>query len=314
MLKLVVNRLIQLVIVVWAVSSLLFLLMRASGDPVAVLYGDIDEATRVKLRQELGFDDPMIVQYGRFWADLLIPKVDARGNFRWFDFGESLRARRPAMNVVMDNVWNSISLSLVSLAVAVAIGIPVGIFAAIKRGTTSVLIMLSALIGQSMPSFWLGILLVLLFAVRLRWLPPFGYGEPKHFIMPAICLAAFPAARLARLMRSALLDVLTQDYIRTAKAKGLRYSLVITRHAVRNAMIPIVTAIGLDIAGLLGGSVIIENLFAWPGIGRQLVTSTFTRDYNVVQAIVFMITIVVVLSFLFVDIAYKWVDPRIKYD
>jgi peptide/nickel transport system permease protein len=314
MLKLVVNRLIQLAIVVWAVSSLLFVLLRASGDPIAILYGEVDEATRVRLRQELGFDDPILVQYGRFWRDLLVPRVDERGNFRWFDFGESLRARRPAMNVVMDNVWNTVSLSLVSLGVAVAIGIPVGIFAAIKRGTTSVLIMLTALIGQSMPSFWLGILLVLLFAVRLRWLPPFGYGEPRHFIMPAICLAAFPAARLARLMRSALLDVLTQDYIRTAKAKGLRYGLVITRHAVRNAMIPIVTAIGLDIAGLLGGSVIIENLFAWPGIGRQLVTSTSTRDYNVVQSIVFMITIVVVLSFLFVDIAYKWVDPRIKYD
>lgn len=311
--RVIVNRLIQLVFVIVAVSSLLFVLMRASGDPVSVLYGDIDAETRLKLRQELGFEDPLIVQYGRFWRDLLIPHTDKRGNLQILDFGESLRARRPAMSVVLDNLGNTISLALVSLALAVAIGIPIGIISAIRRGTSSVLVMLGAIIGQSMPSFWLGILLVLFFAVRLRWLPPFGYGRPEHFIMPAVCLAVGPAARLARLMRSSLLDVLSLDYIRTARAKGLSAHVVVIRHAVRNALIPIVTAIGLDISALLGGAVIIENLFAWPGVGRQLVTSTFTRDYNVVQAIAFIISMTVVTTFLVVDLAYKWVDPRIKF-
>jgi peptide/nickel transport system permease protein len=314
MAKLIVNRLIQLVVVIVAVSSLLFILMRASGDPVSVLYGDIDNETRLKLRKELGFDDPMIVQYARFWGDLLIPKFDARGNLRWFDFGDSLRARRPAMQVVLDNLGNTVQLALVSLALAVVVGIPLGIFSAITRGLPSVFFMLMALILQSTPSFFLGIILVLIFAVQLRVLPPFGYGTPAHFILPAICLAGFPMARLARLMRSALLDVMSMDYIRTARAKGLSNSMVIIRHGLRNAMIPIVTAIGLDIAFLLSGSVIIENLFAWPGIGRQLVTSTFTRDYNVVQSIVFIIAIWIVFAFLLVDIAYKWIDPRIKYD
>jgi peptide/nickel transport system permease protein len=314
MAKLIVNRLIQLVFVIVAVSSLLFILMRASGDPVSVLYGDIDNETRLRLRKELGFDDPMIVQYARFWGDLLIPKFDARGNLRWFDFGDSLRARRPAMQVVLDNLGNTVQLALVSLLLAVIVGIPLGIFSAITRGLPSVFFMLLALILQSTPSFFLGIILVLIFAVQLRVLPPFGYGTPAHYIMPAVCLAAFPMARLARLMRSALLDVMSLDYIRTARAKGLSNSMVIIRHALRNAMIPIVTAIGLDIAFLLSGSVIIENLFAWPGIGRQLVTSTFTRDYNVVQAIVFIVAIWIVVAFLVVDIAYKWIDPRIKYD
>jgi peptide/nickel transport system permease protein len=313
MTTLIVNRLYQLIFVVFIVSTLLFVLMRASGDPISVLYGDIDNETRMRLRRELGFEDPLIVQYARFWGDLLIPKFDARGNLRWLDFGDSLRARRPAMSVVMDNLGNTIQLSLVSLILGVVIGIPLGIFSAITRGLPSVFFMLLALILQSTPSFFLGIILVLIFAVQLRLLPPFGYGTPAHFILPAVCLAAFPMARLARLMRSALLDVMSMDYIRTARAKGLSNSMVIIRHGLRNALIPIVTAIGLDFAFLVSGSVIIENLFAWPGIGRQLVTSTFTRDYNVVQAIVFIVAIWIVLAFLLVDIAYKWIDPRIKY-
>ncbi len=312
MARLLLNRLYQLIIIIWAVSSLLFVLMRASGDPVAVLYGDIDNETRLKIRKELGFDDPMIVQYGRFWKDVLIPKVDDRGNFRWLDFGDSLRARRPAMNVVLDNVWNTMYLAMVSLTLAVVLGVPLGIFSAITRGLPSFLFMLLALVLQSTPSFFLGIIMVLIFAVQLRILPPFGYGSPQHFIMPAICLAGFPMARLARLMRSSLLDVMSQDYIRTARAKGLSHAMVIIKHAVRNALIPIVTAIGLDLAFLLSGSVIIENLFAWPGIGRQLVTSTFTRDYNVVQAIVFIFAIWITMAFLFVDLTYQWIDPRIK--
>jgi peptide/nickel transport system permease protein len=313
MTTLIVNRLYQLIFVVFIVSTLLFVLMRASGDPISVLYGDIDNETRMRLRRELGFEDPLIVQYARFWGDLLIPKFDARGNLRWLDFGDSLRARRPAMSVVMDNLGNTVQLALASLVLAVVIGIPLGIFSAITRGLPSVFFMLLALILQSTPSFFLGIILVLIFAVQLRVLPPFGYGTPAHYIMPAVCLAAFPMARLARLMRSALLDVMSMDYIRTARAKGLSNSMVIVRHGLRNAMIPIVTAVGLDFAFLLSGSVIIENLFAWPGIGRQLVTSTFTRDYNVVQAIVFIVAIWIVLAFLLVDVAYKWVDPRIKY-
>ncbi|GIW12485.1 MAG: glutathione ABC transporter permease [Dehalococcoidia bacterium] len=312
MTRLVLNRLYQLIFVIFIVSTLLFVLMRASGDPVSVLYGDIDNETRMRLRRELGFEDPLIIQYARFWGDLLIPKFDARGNLRWLDFGDSLRARRPAMSVVMDNLGNTVQLALASLVLAVVIGIPLGIFSAITRGLPSVFFMLLALILQSTPSFFLGIILVLIFAVQLRVLPPFGYGTPAHYIMPAVCLAAFPMARLARLMRSALLDVMSMDYIRTARAKGLSNSMVIVRHGLRNALIPIVTAIGLDFAFLLSGSVIIENLFAWPGIGRQLVTSTFTRDYNVVQAIVFIVAIWIVLAFLLVDVAYKWVDPRIK--
>jgi ABC-type dipeptide/oligopeptide/nickel transport system permease component len=301
----VLQRLIQLVPVLLGISTMLFFLLRMSGDPVYLLVGD-DASPEVvaRIRHAYGFDKPVLQQYGEFLAKAVV-----------LDFGDSIRANQPASRQVLNRLPATLQLSLVAMALAIVVALPLGIISAIRRGGgSSALVMLGALFGQSVPSFALGIYLILIFGVTLHWLPTFGYGRPENLILPAITLAALPMARYARLMRSEMLEVLGQDYIRTAYAKGLGPVNVVRSHALKNALIPVVTQIGLDFGLLFAGSVIIETIFAWPGVGRLLIESAQNRDYPVVQATVFMIASVVVIANLLVDLLYRWLDPRIGLD
>ncbi|MDQ7844160.1 MAG: ABC transporter permease, partial [Armatimonadota bacterium] len=281
-----------------------FLALRLSGDPVALLITEYaTEAEIARVRALLGLDQPLWVQYGRFLSDVL------RG-----EFGESLRFIKPAATVVWETLPATMTLAVAAVAIATVVAVPLGILAAVRRGTVldgaaTVL----ATLGQSMPYFWLGILLILVFAVHLRVLPPFGSGTWRHLVLPAVTLSMTPLARTMRLVRSGMVEVLGQDYIRTAWAKGLGWRRVLFRHALHNAAIPVVTILGLDFGTLLGGAVVTETIFAWPGVGRLIVQAIQSRDYPVVQAAVFYLALVFVLINLLVDVVYAHLDPRIKY-
>lgn len=312
MFRYVLRRLVGLVILLWLLSTLLFVCLRLSGDPVKLLAGDAQPEQIEAIRQKLGLADPILVQYGRFIAGI-VPHFDAEGQLSALDFGNSFRSYRPARDVVGDRIPATVLLGVTSLLLATLVAIPAGIYSAASQNKVSrFLVVFVTLIGQSIPSFWLGILLILLFSVELRLLPAFGYGEAQNLILPALTLAAFPLARLTRLVRSEMLEVLGQDYVRTARSKGLGERAVLIQHALRNALLPVITVIGFDFAFVVGGSVIVETIFAWPGIGRQMVNSALDRDYAVVQTIVFLIGTVVVLANLAVDLVYRLLDPRIE--
>ena len=300
----VLRRLVDALAAVLGVSTLAFLALRLSGDPVALLvteYATEEEIARV--RQVLGLDRPLWVQYARFLGDVL------RG-----DFGASLRFIRPAAALVRETLPATVELATAALCIAVLVAVPLGIVAALRRGTlVDGAVTVAATMGQSMPYFWLGILLIMLFAVRWGWLPSFGHGSWRHLVLPAVTLAMTPMARTARLVRSGLLEVLSQDYIRTARAKGLAPPRVVVHHALRNAAIPVVTILALDFGTLLGGAVVTETIFAWPGVGRLIVTAIQSRDYPVVQAAVFYLAMVFVLLHLLLDLLYARLDPRIRY-
>jgi len=295
-------KLIYMVIVVWTIVTMLFFLIRLSGDPVALLAGeDATPARREEVRQSYGLDEPVFVQYERFVEKAVL-----------LDFGDSFRYRRDAFPFVVDRLRTTLKLAGLAMALTVVVAVPAGILAAIRRGKlSSLVVMLGSLVGQAVPNFWLGIMFIWIFSVQLHWLPSFGDGGIKHLLMPAIALAALPIARQTRLVRSGMLDVLNQDYIRTARSKGLRESVIVYRHAIKNMMLPILALVGLDIAYLVAGSVVIETVFAYPGIGSLLVTSVLARDYPTVQAAVFVISILVVGVNALVDLSYRWLDPRI---
>jgi ABC-type dipeptide/oligopeptide/nickel transport system permease component len=257
-----------------------------------------------RLREQLGLNEPLYVQYFNFLADA------ARG-----DFQDSLRfGGFSSMEIVLDRYPRTIALAMVALLISVTIGVILGIISAVKRYTiVDNFVMLLALFGQSIPNFWLGIMLILLFAVNLGWLPSQGYSlSPKYLLLPAITLAAPSLARLTRLTRSGMLDVLAADYVRTARAKGLRERVVVFRHAFKNTAIPLVTVIGLDFGNLLAGAIITEQIFQWDGVGQLLVTSISSRDFPVVQAATFIIAASFVLINLLVDLLYTWLDPRVR--
>jgi peptide/nickel transport system permease protein len=302
--RFILRRLIQGVAIIFGVSLVTFGLLYVTGDPASLLLPvDATPQDLAQLRTRLGLDDPLPVQYGRFLAGAV------RG-----DFGLSVRQSEPALDLVLERLPATIELSLAAMLLAVVVAVPAGIIAAGWRGT---LIdqgaMLVALIGQSIPSFWLGIMLLLFFSVQLNWLPPFGRGGLDHLLLPAVTLAMYSMARTARLVRSGLVDVLSQDYIRTARAKGLTESLVLRRHALRNAMLPVVTVLGLDLAHLVGGAVIVEFIFAWPGIGRLAVQSIGARDYPVVQAVVFLVAVGYTVVNIVVDVLYAYLNPRVRF-
>ncbi len=303
MLTFIIRRLIYSVFVVLLVSLLVFSISHLSGDP-AVLMAPAEarpEDIQV-IRVNLGLDKPLPEQYLNFLGNAL------RG-----DLGQSLWQKQPALNLILERFPATLTLTAVSLALAVLAGLPLGIIAAVRKdGTIDRVTMLVAVFGQSIPNFWLGLMLILTFAVTLHWLPSSGQGTWQHVVMPAITLAAFPLARLARLTRSGLLEVLNQDYIRTARAKGLRQNAVILRHALRNTAIPIVTVMGLQIGTLIGGAFIVETIFAWPGLGRLVIQAVFARDYPLVQASTMVIAIVFVVINLLVDVSYSFLDPRIR--
>lgn len=298
-----VKRLGYSVLVLLMVSVLIFLISRLSGDPAALMAPPEARAEDIQaIRTNLGLDKPLHEQYLIFISNAV------RG-----DLGTSLWQKQPALNLVLERFPATLELAVTAMAFATLLGIPLGIIAAIKRdGFIDRLTMMLAVLGQSVPNFWLGMMLILIFASLLHWLPSSGRGTWQHLLMPALTLSAFPLARIARLTRSGLLEVLHQDYIRTARSKGLTESAIILKHALRNAAIPIVTVMGLQIGGLLGGAVIVETVFAWPGLGRLVVQSVFMRDFPLVQASTLFIAVIFVLVNLLVDLSYSLIDPRIK--
>ena len=299
-----VRRLLQSVLVLFGVSVVVFLILHLTGDPALLLLPPDATAEDVtKFREVMGFNDPVAVQYARF----------LRGAIRG-DFGESLRHGEPAMGLVVERLPATFQLAGAGLAIAVGLAIPAGIVSAVHRNKpVDYVSTVVALLGQAMPTFWLGIMLILIFSVRLGWLPSSGRGGLVHLILPAITLGLFTTARITRLTRSGMLEVLGQDYIRTARAKGVSEPPVVWKHALRNAAIPIVTIVGIELGTLLGGSVITETIFAWPGVGRLSVQAIFNRDYPVVQAAVFLLASTFVIVNFLVDVVYTYLDPRIRF-
>jgi peptide/nickel transport system permease protein len=299
----VARRILHALFVVFGVSLAVFFLSHLSGDPtLLMIQPGASQEDVAALRHRLGFDQPLPVQYAQF----LSRAVQA-------DFGNSLWQNQPALPLVLERMPATLQLTLAAMAISTVVSVPAGIIAAIKRGSVyDSLVMLVSLLGQSIPVYWLGLMLILTFGVRFELLPTSGYGSISHLILPAITLAAYAMARNARLVRSGMLDVLGQDYIRTARAKGLVEGVVVLRHGLRNAAIPVVTLLALDFGALLGGAVITETIFAWPGVGRLVMQAIFQRDFPLVQAAVFVVAITFVLINLAVDILYTMLDPRIR--
>ena len=300
----ILKRLWHTVYVAVGISIISFFFIHLSGDPVMLMLPPDATKTEVEtLRQQLGFNDPLYVQYGRFAARAL------QG-----DLGVSLYHRVPALSLILERLPASLELAGAAMLIAIVVSVPLGVVSAVKRGSVwDVASMLGALFGLSMPHFWLGIMLILLFSVTLGWLPTSGRGSLAHLIMPAIALGLSLMAMFARLTRSVMLEVLNQDYVRTARAKGLAERLVIGKHALKNALIPLVTVAGMQFGFLIGGTVIIETVFAWPGVGRLVVQAIFSRDYPLVQAAVLVLAVIFVLVNLAVDLVYLYLDPRISY-
>jgi ABC-type dipeptide/oligopeptide/nickel transport system permease component len=297
------TRLLRALVAVWLVSTVVFGVMRLSGDPVPLLLPpDAPRSEYARVAAELGLDRPLPVQYVIFLGNTL------RG-----DFGRSLHFRAPAMEVVAGYLPATLELGLTSFAIAVIVAVPVGLLSAVKRNSlVDQSAMAVALVGQSAPTFFLGILFILLFSLKAGWLPTSGRGTLAHLVLPALTLGAFAMASIARLTRSAVLEVLRQDYVRTARAKGLAEWLVVAKHTLKNAAVPIVTITGLQFGGLLGGAVVTETVFAWPGIGRLAIQSIYSRDYPIVQAVVFLSALLFIVINLAVDVVYGLLDPRIR--
>ena len=297
------RRLAQAVLVLLGVSFVVFFILYLTGDPALVLLPPDASAEDIrKFREAMGFNDPFIVQYGRFLGGAL------RG-----DFGQSVRHGEPAFPLVLERLPATFQLSGAALLVALVLAIPAGVVSAVRRNSAiDYVATVVALLGQSMPTFWLGIMLILIFSVQLHLLPSSGRGGIEHLALPAVTLGLFTTARITRLTRSGMLEVLNQDYIRTARAKGVSARPVVWKHAFKNAAIPIVTIVGIELGTLLGGSVITETIFAWPGVGRLSVQAIYNRDYPVVQAAVFLLASTFVLVNLVVDLLYTYLDPRIR--
>jgi peptide/nickel transport system permease protein len=297
------RRFAQSLLVLLGVSFVVFGILFLTGDPALVLLPpDASIEDIAKFRETMGFDDPFFVQYGRFLYGAL------RG-----DFGQSIRHGEPAFELVMERMPATFELSGAALLIALCLAIPAGIVSAVRRNTIlDYVSTVLALLGQSMPTFWLGIMLILLFSVQWNLLPSSGRGDWENMLLPAVTLGLFTTARITRLTRSGMLEVLNQDYIRTARAKGVANPPIVWKHALKNAAIPIVTIVGIELGTLLGGSVITETIFAWPGVGRLSVQAIYNRDYPVVQAAVFTLAATFVLVNLLVDVIYTYLDPRIR--
>jgi peptide/nickel transport system permease protein len=299
------RRLGQSALTLAGVSVLVFVILRVvPGDPAKMLLPEGAPQSAVdELSRHLGLRKPLWIQYGIFLRSVV------RG-----DFGQSFQYRAPAFRIVVERLPATIQLTLAAMTLTVLAGVPIGILAAVRRGTGydyagTVL----AVLGQSLPNFWLGIMLILLFGVTLRWLPTSGFQGWSYLVLPSVTLAAFPTALVARLTRSSMLEILERDYIRTGRAKGLGERAVVLRHALKNATIPVLTVIGLQIGTLLGGAVITESVFAWPGMGKLTVDAIFFRDFPVVQTILILSATIFVVINLIVDLLYTVLDPRIRY-
>ncbi len=303
----VARRLLLLIPVLLGVSILVFSMrVLVPGDPVRImLFGQAATEERVEqLRQHLGLDQPLHVQYLRYMRNIL------RG-----DLGTSIRSRRPVTVEILERYPNTIRLTVGSLLIAAAIGLVAGVVSAVYKDTwLDVVSMLGALLGLSMPHFWLGLLLMMFFSVRLRWFPAMGSATLRHLVLPAMTLGLITSAMLARLVRSSMLDVLQLDYVRTARAKGLSERVVTYKHALRNALIPAVTMLGLYFGYLLGGSFVIEIVFSYQGIGEAYLSAILGRDFPLIQGIVLVYAVTIAVVNLVVDCMYGILDPQVRYD
>ncbi|UCF05759.1 MAG: ABC transporter permease [bacterium] len=306
MIRFVLRRLLLLIPVVWGVLTVTFVLMYiVPGDPVLTLAGErYDEKTLEEMRRELGLDRPLLVQY-----------VEYLGRVARFDLGRSFMTRRPVIESIRERFPRTLILAFSAMAFAVVGGLLIGAFAAWGRipwlGRT---LMAGSLVGVSIPVFWLGLLLIYLFAIKLSLLPPSGYGggSLRYLVLPAITLSFASLATVARVTRSGVIDSVSEDYVRTARAKGLGEIVVMSKHVLRNALIPVVTIVGTDFGSYLSGSVLTESIFGWPGLGRYIVQAILKRDFPVIQGAVLFMAIVFVLVNLLVDISYGLIDPRVR--
>lgn len=303
MLDFVIKRLAQVVIVVFLALTVVFFLIRLSGDPVALfLPPDTSREQIEEYREVLGFNRPLYEQYGEFM-----------GNAVKGDFGTSLKTNEDALTMVLERLPATIQLAIASLIIALVVAIPVGVLAAYKKNSIFDKFAVGVtIVGQAMPSFWLGLLLIYFFAVQMNWLPSGGSGSPIHLLLPSLTLATYSIARFTRFTRSTMLDVLRMDYIRTAKASGATTFSLVSKYALKNSLIPIITLVALDLGTLLGGAVVVEMIFAWPGIGRLLMQSLLNRDFPIVMAGVFIIAFIYAMINFIADIVYAYVNPQIR--
>lgn len=301
----IASRLVQAVVVLLGVSAIVFFCLFLTGDPAALMLSpDANREEIARFRVAMGFDDPVWLQYLRYLDRLL------HG-----DLGTSLRFQAPALGLVLERAPATLLLALTALAWSTAAGVLLGVIGALRADTwIDLAVRLVALSGQALPVFWLGLILILVFALRLGWLPTSGYGTLSHLVLPAISLGAYYMSAVTRLVRASLIDALQQDYVRTARSLGYGPWRVTMRHALRNALIPVVTVQGMYFAALLGGALITEIVFAWPGIGRLAVQAIQNRDFPLVQAVVLFTASVFVLMNLAVDLLYVVLNPRIRLE
>ena len=302
--RFLIRRLFTLAITLWVVSIIIFAMARASGDPRGVLLSDYagpdewEEMGRV-----LGLDKPLVTQYALF----------IKGAVR-FDFGDSLIDNQSVMGIIIERLPATFQLAAAAFGFSILVGVPLGVISAVKRGQPiDYLARMLALFGQSAPPFALGIFLIFLFSVKLEWLPTFGRTGPSSIVLPAITLGGFFIAANVRLVRSAMLDVLDSEYIKLARAKGVSSRTIIWKHALKNAILPLLTFSGITLGILITGALVTETVFAWPGLGRLAVTAVFTIDYPLLQGIVIVFTLMYCVASMMVDIAYAYIDPRIRY-
>ncbi|MGD8763480.1 MAG: ABC transporter permease [Desulfobacteraceae bacterium] len=301
-----IKRLLSTIPVLIGISLLLFFMLRMlPGDPAQVLAGQMATPEEIEnIRHQLGLDRPIYEQYAVYMSHLVR-----------FDLGRSARTQNPVTVEIWARLPNTILLAVVAITLACLFGIPAGIISAVRPYSwTDYLVTMSALFGISMPVFWLGLMLVVVFAVILKWLPAGGTGSWQHVILPSFTLAAFVVAFIARMTRSTMLETLSQDFTTTARSKGLKEQVVIVKHALRNALIPIITVVGLQFGSLLAGAVLTETVFAWPGLGRLLYDSISARDYPMIQGVILIFGLLYIFVNLVVDLIYAFVDPRIRYD
>ncbi|WP_152354255.1 ABC transporter permease [Brachybacterium subflavum] len=305
LLRAAATRLISSLLVLWAAVTVVFVLSRASGDPVALLLPDDASADQVaQMKQTLGLDRPLPLQY-----------LDFLGGILHLDLGTSLVYKEPVTSLILERIPATALLAAAALLITVVVSFLAGSISAMRRGTAlDRVVMGGVLVGQSTPAFWVGILLVLLFGVTLRVLPAAGYGTPAHLILPATTLAIFSVAVVSRLLRSSLIEVLGQDHVRTARAKGAGESRVLMGHALRNASMPVITVLGLELGSLLGGAILTEQIFNWPGIGRLTIDAISARDFPLVQGTVVLFAATFILVNLLVDLSYAIIDPRVRSD
>lgn len=306
MLFYVIKRLLSNIPVLLGISFLLFFMLRMiPGDPAQVLAGEVATQEDIELiRHELGLDRPIYVQYAVFLGRLVR-----------FDFGRSAKTQHPVILEIWARLPNTILLAVVAITLACLFGIPAGVISAVRPYSwLDYLVTSGALFGISMPVFWLGLMMIVVFSMWLHWLPAGGIGTWKHVVLPSITLAGFVVAFIARMTRATVLEVFSQDYIVTARSKGLKEHVVILKHALRNALIPIITVVGLQFGLLLGGTVLTESVFAWPGLGRLIVDSILARDYPITQGAILIFGLLYVLVNLIVDLLYALIDPRIHYE